>query len=572
MNSPLQHSIKSLLAQNNMTDSLAVAASEGDEERVRACIHAGESVTSQDEAGWTAIEHAAYRGYFNIVDLIRTAMNESAEGAPGAGRNALHVLSEDKTQVTRPDGTVTNRAEHGDSYIILNLGSLDAEHRGDLVELASPAPSNSSFALEVSATGASGEACLVQIPGSAEVRQTPCVFTSPRVEDARVVFKLYKSHSTARDLVGTGVALVGSLLATAGPGLENVARFHTVPLHETQTLKFIGTVNISLQAVKPHGGRHHAPLQLGPEWSFGNRIGGHRGHGQNKTSWKFLQLGENTLSSFRTAQDRGAAFVEFDVQVTKDKVPVIYHDFLVSETGTDVPMHTLTCDQFMLLSEAQHPRKTHCRAADDLEIDRDRAIEGFESRMSHTLNYQKVGFKPNTHGHFIHEDFTTLKDSFVKLPKDLPFNIEMKYPMLFECRDWQMEPVYMELNLFIDTVLDVVYAHAGDRQILFSSFSPELCIALSLKQGQYPVYFLNDGNAGVADVRASSLQQAVHFARRWNLPGIVMESTCFIECPRLVEYVHSFGLKCATFGGRNNDPKAVEVSCITLSVHCTLIF
>lgn len=41
----------------------------------------------------------------------------------------------------------------------------------------------------------------------------------------------------------------------------------------------------------------------------------------------------------------GAAFVEFDVQVTKDLVPVIYHDFLVSETGTDAPVHTLTYRQ-----------------------------------------------------------------------------------------------------------------------------------------------------------------------------------------------------------------------------------
>ncbi|MAD83018.1 MAG: hypothetical protein CL912_08640 [Deltaproteobacteria bacterium] len=34
-----------------------------------------------------------------------------------------------------------------------------------------------------------------------------------------------------------------------------------------------------------------------------------------------------------------------DVQLTKDHVPVIYHDFLVSETGTDSPMHTLTLAQ-----------------------------------------------------------------------------------------------------------------------------------------------------------------------------------------------------------------------------------
>ena len=34
-----------------------------------------------------------------------------------------------------------------------------------------------------------------------------------------------------------------------------------------------------------------------------------------------------------------------DVQLTKDHVPVVYHDFLVSETGIDAPVHTLTLEQ-----------------------------------------------------------------------------------------------------------------------------------------------------------------------------------------------------------------------------------
>ena len=36
---------------------------------------------------------------------------------------------------------------------------------------------------------------------------------------------------------------------------------------------------------------------------------------------------------------------ELDVQLTKDHVPVIYHDFLVSETGIDAPVHALTLEQ-----------------------------------------------------------------------------------------------------------------------------------------------------------------------------------------------------------------------------------
>lgn len=38
-----------------------------------------------------------------------------------------------------------------------------------------------------------------------------------------------------------------------------------------------------------------------------------------------------------------------DVQLTKDLNPVIFHDFLVMETGGDIPLHTLSLDQVSLL-------------------------------------------------------------------------------------------------------------------------------------------------------------------------------------------------------------------------------
>ena len=39
---------------------------------------------------------------------------------------------------------------------------------------------------------------------------------------------------------------------------------------------------------------------------------------------------ENTIASMRYAATHGADMIEFDVQLTKDLVPVIYHDFYVS--------------------------------------------------------------------------------------------------------------------------------------------------------------------------------------------------------------------------------------------------
>jgi len=39
---------------------------------------------------------------------------------------------------------------------------------------------------------------------------------------------------------------------------------------------------------------------------------------------------ENTIASLQKAADHGADFVEFDVQLSKDLVPVLFHDFHVN--------------------------------------------------------------------------------------------------------------------------------------------------------------------------------------------------------------------------------------------------
>lgn len=63
---------------------------------------------------------------------------------------------------------------------------------------------------------------------------------------------------------------------------------------------------------------------------------------------------ENTIASLKEAGNKGADFVEFDVQLTKDLVPIIYHDFQVSMAtrsktdvlATDVEMIQIPLKEF----------------------------------------------------------------------------------------------------------------------------------------------------------------------------------------------------------------------------------
>jgi glycerophosphodiester phosphodiesterase len=68
----------------------------------------------------------------------------------------------------------------------------------------------------------------------------------------------------------------------------------------------------------------------------------------------------------------------------------------------------------------------------------------------------------------------------------------------------------------------------------------------------------------MADIRATSLQQAIRFATRWNMLGIVSECSVF-KCFRLVRYtrfstgelivrvVKESGLVCVSYGDENGD-------------------
>lgn len=57
---------------------------------------------------------------------------------------------------------------------------------------------------------------------------------------------------------------------------------------------------------------------------------GHRGAGSARRVDQTEKVLENTVDSFNYAFKRGADMVELDVQISKDKVPIVYHDFNVN--------------------------------------------------------------------------------------------------------------------------------------------------------------------------------------------------------------------------------------------------
>jgi glycerophosphodiester phosphodiesterase len=581
---------------------------------------AGADLQRCDNSGWTAKEHATLRG--NIAVAARLAELSPATEPPlvapkdtriaRAGsptqssldeRRSKNLNRDNNTPVQKlpePVKTFGHRYLTKETMVLVSLGSMDARKDVPAVKLddipladAHATQLDTALSVVVNASGANGEPSVIDLPIQENIATEPITFMTSDVTKVKLLFDIIPTYAGSQErVVGRAVALLSTIKTSIGSKRISLQGDMKVPIVAASTLDVIGAVNFNFLIITPF---HHPSMSITEQHTYWKKMAattmviGHRGLGKNTASRTSLQLGENTIQSFISAANLGAEYVEFDVQLTKDHVPVIYHDFLVSETGIDAPVHTLTLDQFLHIGEGQKPRSSRAGSPETVPVlngtngtdDRpntrrlrsysvdnskqrnihtDRQNELTE-RMKYTRDFMKKGFKGNNRGTSIQSSFTTLDRMFDELPESVGFNVEFKYPMLYETEDEEMDQYAVELNSFVDTILQKVYDRMGKRNVIFSSFNPDVCLMLSFKQPSIPVLFLTDaGTLPVGDVRAASLQEAIRFASRWNLLGVVTAAEPLVMCPRLVKVVKESGLVCVSYGILNNDPKNVLVS------------
>ena len=81
---------------------------------------------------------------------------------------------------------------------------------------------------------------------------------------------------------------------------------------------------------------------------------------------------------------------------------------------------------------------------------------------------ENQGYKGNLRGSSVASNFVTLRELFRKLPNNVGFNIEVKYPMLDEAQLEDMGEIGVDLNFFVDTILKVIYdENTTGRDIVF---------------------------------------------------------------------------------------------------------
>ena len=554
---------------------LCVAAANGHRRIVQTLISAGADQSALDYFGWTAKENGAFRGHLSLASDIQTKQSND-----------------------RPLRCATPRMAssspidlHQNECVLITLGSPNIRDAKEPVILDSspgewPGPYMLNFRVLSSGTSKSNINSSVVLPVVEDMINKPWLFDVENIDEAMVVFDIMDNmHGRMQhEPIGRAILQLSMLKHSVASRREGLARYYTLPILARDTLRPMGTVTFGLVVVTSHVAPRTVPRSARkgfwkPEGP--TQVVGHRGSGANTSARTNLQIGENTIQSYISAVDSGASAVEFDVQLTKDLVPVIFHDFLVMEAGGDTPLYTLRLDQFLQLSNAQKPRGDLSGMAETRFLEKiagseklfskprsysqtdydDSRRRDLDERMRYTESAMNGDHKGNLRGDSIQGVFPKFEQLFTDLPESIAFNVEMKYPMLWEAEDRNMDIYAPEINTYIDIVLKTIYRLGGKRSITFSSFSPEVCILLSLKQKDYPILFLSKaGSIPVGDIRCSGLQQSIRFARRWNLAGIVILSDPLVMCPRLIGYAKSAGLKVCSYGPLNNKPENAKVS------------
>nr|XP_043606228.1 glycerophosphodiester phosphodiesterase GDPD1, chloroplastic-like [Erigeron canadensis] len=263
---------------------------------------------------------------------------------------------------------------------------------------------------------------------------------------------------------------------------------------------------------------------------------GHRGTGMNllqSPDPRMKSIKENSILAFNSAAQLNLHFLEFDVQVTKDGCPVIFHDsFIYTQDKGEIiekRVTDLNLDEFLSYGPQRDPNrvgKPLFRKTKDGRI--------FEWKVEK-------------------DDYLcTLEEVFQNINHSKGFNIEFKF---------DDNIVYKEEELVhaIEIVLCVVSKYAKDRSIFFSSFQPDATLLVRKLQSTYPVFFLtNGGSETYTDVRRNSLDEAIKLCLTGSLNGIVAEVRSVLRNPGVIRRIKDYNLSLISYGQLNNVREVVH--------------
>ncbi|KAJ8945456.1 hypothetical protein NQ314_009208 [Rhamnusium bicolor] len=160
-----------------------------------------------------------------------------------------------------------------------------------------------------------------------------------------------------------------------------------------------------------------------------------------------------------------------------------------------------------------------------------------------------------------HQPFPTLQQLLETLDSHTGFNIEIKWTMQLQDGTYELyHPT--DINLYLDTILEVVLRYGAKRRIIFSCFNPDVCQAIRSKQNKYPVMLLTIGESQIyprySDPRCWSIKSAAQCAIMLEILGINVHTEDLLRNPSLVNLAITSNLIIFCWGDENADPVTIK--------------
>ncbi|KAA8583366.1 hypothetical protein FQN60_015912, partial [Etheostoma spectabile] len=222
-----------------------------------------------------------------------------------------------------------------------------------------------------------------------------------------------------------------------------------------------------------------------------------------------------------------ASYVEFDVHLSKDAVPIVYHDLTCCISTKK--KHDKTSLELVELAHATAVKENDHK---DLVDDEDEIDE--------------------------HQPFPSLSQIFQAIPEHVGFNIELKWICQMKDGSWDGNlSSYFNMNKYLDIILSCVLQKGGKRRIVFSCFDPDICTMVRQKQNKYPILFLTQGISekypDMMDIRCQTTQIAISFAQSENILGISAHAEELLKNLSYIGDAQSKGLVVFSWGDDNNE-------------------
>ncbi|KAG1820540.1 uncharacterized protein BJ212DRAFT_1340696 [Suillus subaureus] len=540
------------------------AARQGRASCLRILLEAGVRMDLADEVGHQAVHYAAWYGHRESVEILIEAAAKVPHATEIVSLGPKSPLDKAEMQVdsefdqipslSLPPPIMPHRV-YGHNYLDRNY-LVEVTVNNNLFQGAGVTlhPRLTSSIIAPNLSLPSSKPLKMVITAGPGVNAAPYSILLPQMEDCDVfVFQSPSLKGLSLELSiypNFGTKTIGRAIAhpSVFQGLDGVSDV-TLPILDTR-LHSIGEVTVSINVITPFQG---VTLEVG---------------GAVETYWKSMAIPRGTPSNSQTSlpwqqspRSLDSTYtspsihsnppsplhtltlsslignhVHITVQVTRDLHSVIFGDYLLPETSFDLGVSDVNLEQFQALASRLERDNKSLRTAV--------SAQEWSRMLSHSM--------------------ITLADVMQVLPTQLGLTLELALPA--RRRDRGSIRCQVDLNEAVDSVLRTIRQTSSAlggafarRRIAFTSFSPQVCVALNWKQPNYPVFFssqcgqIDQGQRVSTGYRAddtspgchywsSSVAAGVDFAKRNNLLGVFFDPKLLLQVPSLIQGIRDAGL------------------------------